>query len=500
MLIGIIQTDLTGRIVLANRRFCEIVGRSLEQLTTLRMQDITHPDDLPKNIALFGRAASGGPGYEFEKRYLRPDGTAVWTRLQVRAIRDAHGAPKYLSGVCEDITPRKQAETQLEQLINREREAREQAERANRAKDSFLATLSHELRTPLTPVLMTAAARADDHSLDPEVREDFAGIRRNIELEARLIDDLLDLTRVARGKLPLMLGKVDIHALLAHTAEIVRGDAEQKGVWLTFDLEAHCFVEGDVARLQQVFWNLLKNAIKFTPPQGRITVHARTVEGDLGDLVEVVITDTGIGIPVEVMPRIFEAFEQGEVAGQHRFGGMGLGLAITKAIVEMHRGQIAVESPGRGAGATFRVCFNTTEPPTEVPVEEPIAEPTPPRPLRLLVVEDHAPTLSVLTKLLERRGHKVEPASTVRGALALAEVNRFDLVITDLGLPDGNGIELMQKLSTDYGLLGIALTGYGMEDDVARTKAAGFRAHLVKPISFELLDQTLEPFMRGAVE
>lgn len=496
--VGICQVDLTGRYVLANRRFCEIVGRPLEELLKLRMQDITHPDDLPRDLPLFANATAGGNGYEHQKRYVRPDGSVVWVRLQVAVIRDGSGEPESLAAVCEDITARRKAEEQHDQLIQRERAAREEAERANRAKDEFLAALSHELRTPLTPVLMTAAARASDSEVSQELREEFSMIRRNVELEARLIDDLLDLTRIARGKLALLTTTVDLHALLAQTAEIVKADAEAKGVWLTFDLEApDCFVVGDIARLQQVVWNLLKNAIKFTPTDGEITL--RTSNPAPGQ-VEITIRDSGIGIAPEVLPHIFEAFEQGEAAGQHRFGGLGLGLAITKAIVELHGGTISAHSGGRECGATFLVRLNTVVPPEQVDGVTRTVSGERAAPLRLLVVEDHAPTLAVLTRLLEKRGHAVEPAGTVHGALALANAQQFDLVISDIGLPDGSGIDLMRELSTRHRLMGIALSGYGMEEDLVRTREAGFRAHLVKPISFERLDEVLEPFMRRAVE
>ena len=370
--------------------------------------------------------------------------------------------------------------------------AREDAERANHAKDKFLASLSHELRTPLTPVLMCVAALEQETAIQPEFRQQLAMMRRNVELEARLIDDLLDVSRVALGKLQLLQsGPVDIHALLMHTEEIVHSDALGKSVHLQFDLKAcEHHVGGDAARLQQVFWNLLKNAIKFTPAGGRMTV--RTANPVPGQIV-LSVDDTGMGIEAQTLPVIFRAFEQGETRELQPSGGLGLGLSISKAIVELHGGKICAESRGLGLGATF-----TIEPATVLPF--PTTQITPPQPqsqtdshrLRLLVIEDHEPTLAVLKRLLCRHGHDVLTACTVKDALLLATTHPFDLVISDIGLPDGNGIDLMRQLTKDYGLRGIALSGYGMAADHAKTQQAGFLAHLVKPINFDQLHSVLQ--------
>jgi signal transduction histidine kinase/response regulator of citrate/malate metabolism len=370
--------------------------------------------------------------------------------------------------------------------------AREDAERANHAKDKFLASLSHELRTPLTPVLMCVAALEQETAIQPEFRQQLAMMRRNVELEARLIDDLLDVTRVAHGKLQLLQsGPVDIHALLMHTEEIVHSDALGKSVHLQFDLKAcEHHVGGDAARLQQVFWNLLKNAIKFTPAGGRMTV--RTANPAPGQIV-LSVDDTGMGIDAQTLPVIFRAFEQGETRELQPSGGLGLGLSISKAIVELHGGKICAESRGLGLGATFTIELATVLP-------FPTTQITPPQPqsqtnshrLRLLVIEDHEPTLAVLKRLLCRHGHDVLTACTVKDALLLATTHPFDLVISDIGLPDGNGIDLMRQLTKDYGLRGIALSGYGMAADHAKTQQAGFLAHLVKPINFDQLHSVLQ--------
>jgi two-component system CheB/CheR fusion protein len=250
-------------------------------------------------------------------------------------------------------------------------------------------------------------------------------------------------------------------------------------------------VAGDVARLQQVFWNLLKNAIKFTPAGGRITV--RTINPSSGQLV-IAVADTGIGIDQQTLPVIFRAFEQGKIEGSKAFGGLGIGLSISKAIVELHGGFISAESIGPDLGAVFTINLSTVAPP---PIAEVLATRSAPpdRQLhRLLVVEDHEPTLSVLAGLLRRNGHDVSTANSVKSALQLASSRTFDFLVSDLGLPDGDGVDLMQQLRSDHGLRGIAVSGYGMQQDFARTERAGFFAHLVKPINFQQLERALQQF------
>lgn len=432
---------------------------------------------------------------------MRPRATGsltAWERARkhLRVVTE-----KLADKVCEleGLNIRLQAEvTERERIVNETllvhaeaRHAREEAERANHAKDNFLAALSHELRTPLTPVLMCAAALEREKSIEPEFRAQLGMIRRNVELEARLIDDLLDLTSVTHAKLRLVRsGPVDVHSLLLHTEQIVGSDAREKSIHLQFDLTASEYhVGGDAARLQQVFWNLMKNAIKFTPRGGRVAV--RTLNPVPGKFV-LMVEDTGAGITPQTLPVIFRAFEQGETREPQSAGGLGLGLAISKAIVELHGGTIRAESAGQGLGATFTVELAAVLPfpIAQATEQEPQPQTDSPR-LRLLVVEDHEPTTVVLARLLRRRGHDVLTAETVKGALVLASTHSFDLVISDLGLPDGNGIDLMQQLAREYGLRGIALSGYGMPDDRAKTRRAGFLAHLVKPINFDQLQCVL---------
>jgi signal transduction histidine kinase len=384
----------------------------------------------------------------------------------------------------------------LDAARNTLRRALADAEAANLAKDRFLATLSHELRTPLNPVLMASEAMASDPGLPADLRDQAEIIRRNAQLEARLIDDLLDVTRVKHGKLKLVRNPVNLHALLGQTEEVVKSDDSGKQVTMEFYKSAtEHYVMGDATRLQQVFWNIIKNAAKFTPQGGRVRVITDNVrEGRI--LVQV--TDTGMGIEPEMLPQIFNAFEQGHGDTHAKFGGLGLGLAISRAIVEMHGGEIRAESAGRGKGATFTVELDTIpKPANAAELAKPGIRGVASK-LRLLLVEDHDPTREVLGRILGRAGHKVYAAANSKEALQIVGSGTpFDAVISDLGLPDQSGLALMRTLKTKYNLPGIAISGFGMEEDVENARAAGFSAHLTKPVAFEELRAALDRIAPG---
>jgi HAMP domain-containing protein/signal transduction histidine kinase/CheY-like chemotaxis protein len=362
----------------------------------------------------------------------------------------------------------------------------EEKARSNLAKDQFLAMLSHELRTPLTPVLATALELENEPDVRPDVRESLQMIRRNVELEARLIDDLLDLTRIDRGKVQLNFEIVDAHTLLQNALEICQPEIDRKHLKPSLNLGAKkVHMRADPARLQQIFWNLINNAVKFTPPNGQITI---TTTNDSGEKLRVEIADSGMGIEPEALPKIFDAFEQG---GRTQLGGLGLGLAISKTLVEAHKGTITAQSEGRNKGSKFALVFPTCE-----KVEAQIAPALSPRfaerqPMRILLVEDHEDTNRSLTSLLRRRGYQVKSAFTFQTAIELSAKEQFDVLISDLGLPDGSGIELIQKLVSKPPL-GIALTGFGMEQDIRKSREAGFHHHLVKPIDLNKLDALIQ--------
>ena len=391
------------------------------------------------------------------------------------------------TALAEELAQRAALALDNASLYQAAQKARTEAERANSAKDRFLAMLSHELRTPLTPILSSAIALEDEEGLSADVRSSLRMIRRNVELEGRLIDDLLDLTRISKGKVQLSLEIVDGHSLLHNALDICRSDLDAKQIGLTTDFAAeNVRLQADPARLQQIFWNLIKNAIKFTPDGGKLTIV--TCNDAAGNLC-VHVEDTGVGIDAESLPKIFKAFEQGERA---HLGGLGLGLAITKALVETHQGTITAESEGVGKGARFSVVLPTSVQQLEGVVATNSTPAHERQSLRILLVEDHEDTNRSLTKLLRRRGYEVAPANSVRSALDLAAAGRYDVLVSDLGLPDGSGIDLMQALDSDRPSLGIALTGFGMEEDIQKTRSVGFAHHLVKPVDLNRLDSLIQ--------
>jgi len=371
-------------------------------------------------------------------------------------------------------------------LYKAAQEARAEAERANLAKDSFLAMLSHELRTPLTPVLTSVLALEETEGLPEDVGASLQMIRRNVELEARLIDDLLDLTRISKGKVQLSLEEVDAHLLLRNALEICQADIDHKNLSLQteFAAEEVC-LEADPARLQQIFWNLIKNAVKFTPKGGRLGIRTANNDGQL----RVEVSDSGMGIDAETLPKIFNAFEQGE---RTRLGGLGLGLAISKALVETHNGTLTAESPGRNQGATFTAIFPVAENYAAASARSIPSLPAVRKSMRVLLVEDHEDTIRSLTSLLRLRGYHVQAARSVQSALELAANERFDVLVSDIGLPDGSGIDLMQAINSEHPIFGIALTGFGMEEDVRRSRDVGFHHHLIKPVDLNKLDALIQ--------
>jgi signal transduction histidine kinase/ActR/RegA family two-component response regulator len=374
-----------------------------------------------------------------------------------------------------------------------------EAKAANAAKDEFLAVLSHELRNPLSPVLLAANLLEGDARLPADMREQIRTIRRNVELEARLIDDLLDLTRITHGKLQLHRVPAGAHRLLAQTLDMYRADLHEKNLSLAVDLRAeHDGVLADPARLQQVFWNLIKNAVKFTESGGAVTVRTYNDAATPGT-IRIEVADTGIGIEPARLGKIFGAFDQGDAGVTKQFGGLGLGLSISRALVEMHGGTIRAASEGAGRGATFAV-----ELPTHAATARPAAPRAGPgaagggggdpasRPMHILLVEDHADTARLMMLLLKGFGHSVRAAASIEAAKRAAAAERFDLLISDVGLPDGTGMELMRDLKGQYDIAGIALTGYGMEDDVRQCREAGFAEHFTKPIDPERLRAAIE--------
>ena len=352
-----------------------------------------------------------------------------------------------------------------------------------------MAVLSHELRNPLSPVLMAVWALLDgDKTL--VLRPTLEMIRRNVELEARLIDDLLDVTRIGRGALHLDLRTVDAHDAVRQAVHICLGEIEKGGISLASELiAAEHFVEADPARLQQIIWNLIKNATKFTPPGGTIAVRScNRHQGMPGDRPRLVIevADDGAGIEADALTRIFEPFEQGELSQRHH-SGLGLGLAIGRSLAEAHGGLLTAESNGPGRGSIFRLELPTINRVTAAGAPSGSASPAPVRSkgLRILLVEDNKDTLKYVALILEAGSLGDGGGAALGGTFAAAD-QHFDLLISDIELPDGTGLELMQQLR-GTGMPAIAMSGYGSEDDIRASLEAGFAEHLTKPVDLARL-------------
>jgi signal transduction histidine kinase/ActR/RegA family two-component response regulator len=451
---------------------------------------------------------TGIPARNVEVFIERPDGSRLPVIVNFAALKNAQGEIVGAVTSFDDISERKQTEEALRQSEAQSRvhfenaeaarisadTARTRAETATRAKDEFLAALSHELRTPLNPALLLASSLADDVELSPRVRSDVEIIGKAIALQAQLVDDLLDITRITGGKLRLDLHPLDAHTALRHACDILGGEVQERQIQITLDLAApEHSIEADVMRMQQIFWNVLKNAVKFTAPGGVITVRTCNPAEDKKTLL-IEIADTGVGIEPEMLGNIFETFVQEEHARARRFGGLGLGLAIARNLVELQHGRIRAESAGRDQGTTFSIEFplaaaSALRAPDS---SQPAAHAAPNQPVRrILLVEDHELTRTTLARLLQRRGHYVAIAATAAQARKLVGTSECDLIISDLGLPDGDGHTLLVELRNAHRLPAIAMSGYGTDEDLERSRKSGFFIHLTKPVDIRALEAAI---------
>jgi len=476
--------DPNGNIITWNTGAEKIKGFSTDEIIGKNFASFYTADDVAAGKPQRNLREAARRGYIRDQGLrVRKDGSTFEAEVVITALRDEAGKIRGFSKVTRDIT---------DQIRSREFEAEKiAAQKASKAKDDFLAALSHELRTPLTPALAAASYMQDNaEKLPPEFVEDIEIIKRNVQLQARLIDDLLDLTRIARGKLHLELEDCDAHKIIKNAVEIAHSAIAAKQLEITTDLKAKEFhILADCIRLQQVFWNLINNAVKFTPQCGQITI--RTFNGTNGRF-HFAITDTGIGIEPQRLTSLFQPFEQADPSVNRQFGGLGLGLAISKRLVDLHHGKIEAESRGRSFGATFKVVLDTIPNGGTGNGLNHRAGGKTSKPLRILLVEDHQDTRRTLSRLLTHFGHKVVTADNVEGAIELIGVNNIDVVLCDIGLPDGSGYEVAAQARAIGHIKAIALTGFGTERDVQRSKDAGFDFHLVKPINFQELQSALD--------
>jgi PAS domain S-box-containing protein len=481
---GVALLDPDFRILRCNRAFARLVGRAPDEAPGLRAEDLL--PGLDRTVLAPG---SGTVDVRRERRWLEVSCDPVT------------GAEERLEGavlIVTDVTARREAETDRARLLESERAARHEAEKANRLKDEFLATLSHELRTPLNAIVGWATIlRTKPGDLDLAQRA-VSVIERNARSQKQLIEDILDVSRVVTGKLRLVLGPVDVCGVIDGALESVRPSAQAKQI----ALEVACppglgTVEGDADRVHQVLWNLLSNAVKFTPAGGRVTVRGRRDEG----YIELEVADTGAGIAEEFLPHMFERFRQADSSSTRRHGGLGLGLAIVRHLVELHGGTVHAASPGPGQGSTFTVRLPILAPragagaasgarergPGPEAHPAPAGDPTRLDGITVLVVEDEPDTLDLVATILRDRGAVVEAVSSTRDAREALARARPSVLLSDIGLPGEDGLALIRALRSRPEEEGgqvpaVALTAYAREQDRAQALEAGFQAHLAKPI------------------
>lgn len=468
---AVILLDEEGRIQFWNRAARLIFGYEAAEVLGKSAALLFPPEAQPEQALHAEMRQARTQGKASDDRWLLArDGRRLWAEGVLTALENDQGQP---GGFCKLVHDGTEGYLAAEAL----RQAKEDADRANQSKDRFLAVLSHELRTPLAPIATAVHVLEKAVQLDDRHRDLLPMIRRNVALEARLIDDLLDLTAIGAGKVSLHRERVDMHQLTRAVVAMVQQTLDEKAIRLELELEAACpWVEADQARMQQVLWNIIRNAIKFTPNEGRIRIRT----SDDGRDFTLSCTDSGIGIAPEALPRIFRPFEQADAEVSKSYGGLGLGLAIAHGLMQQHGGVIRASSDGRGSGSTFAISL-----PCAVVPEQPGA-PAPQRAVvpdsdrkRLLLVEDNEDAAAALAMCLEEYGYQVQHVATCADALRVGQSQPFDAVVTDLGLPDGSGIEVGRALSGKLPVL--ALSGYGREQDRARSAEAGFVAHLVKP-------------------
>lgn len=485
---AVLLLDPAGHILAWNNASESIFGWTRDEALQQHASILFRPEDRVSHVFEQELHAAAAQGRCSDDRWLvRKSGEAFFATGVTTILQGDDGRLIGFSKIVRDGTAAQEAALAL-------KSAKEEAERANRAKDRFLAVLSHELRTPLTPI--SAAAEVLDRrlALPADLKNLVAMIRRNVALEARLIDDLLDLTSIDHGKLSMQSKPVDLQVVIGAVLEMLGDDIQRKGLHLVPLLASGpLMVRGDASRLQQILWNVVRNAIKFTEPQGTLTVRSWQEGAQVGFSCQ----DTGIGIQRDALERLFMPFEQVDPLIAKQFGGLGLGLAIASGLASAHGGQLRADSQGPGHGATFTLSLPLMDEP-----EAAAAAAVPPGalgavPPAVLLVEDNTDSAEALAMALEMQGYAVTHAGSVREAVAQGRARVFDAVISDLGLPDGHGTEVAEALSPRMPC--VALSGFGSEEDLRTSRAAGFVAHLTKPADPADIDAVLKSLLADRV-
>jgi PAS domain S-box-containing protein len=468
-----------------------------------------HPEDREYVMDTLMHGVAQGAEHQIEYRIILPDGAIRWVEGRGEVKRDEAGNAVRLTGVCTDVSERKRAEREREQLLGREQEARAEAETANRAKDEFLALVSHELRTPLNSIVAWVdILLANPERDDAYIARALEVINRNAALQARIIEDILDVSRIVAGKLQLDVRPVELAAIIQAAIASVQLTADDKKVRLRHVLNRLTEpVHGDPHRLQQVVWNLLSNAIKFTPEGGVVEVRLEQIGCD----AKVTVTDTGEGIHQEFLPRIFDRFSQADTSTTRAYGGLGLGLAIVQHLVELHGGTVEAFSAGKKQGAEFTVTLPCEPAEVNLRVSHGVSEPDrdsrkdgagPLAGLRVLIVDDDADSREVLVALLALSAAEVRSAGSVREALETLTDWRPDVLVSDIGMPGRDGYDLIQEVRSRGAEEGgqipaIALTGYAAVQDGERAKSAGYQTHMAKPVEPLLLVKVIASLGRN---
>jgi PAS domain S-box-containing protein len=478
-----------------NKGWLEFTGRALEEEIGFGWTQNVHEEDLADCLQTYAESFDKKQPFRCEYRIRRRAGESRWIMEQAAPLFEGeHGEFSGYVGSCVDVTESKQLQSEREGTLRAERAAREEAERVGQLKDEFLATVSHELRTPLNAILgwSTLLRRLEPGS--PDHVRGVETIERNARVQAQIIADLLDMSRIISGKVQIDVQPIDLQDVISAAIDSVKPSIEAKRLRLRVTLDARAGrLRGDPARLQQVFWNLLSNAVKFTPSDGRIDVVMERVNSH----VEISVEDSGIGIKPEFLAFVFDRFRQADASVTRRHGGLGLGLSIVKHLVELHGGSVRVKSPGEGQGATFIVALPISviraedtgrhERPSFSDVDVTSIELPSLSGVQALVVDDEQDARILICRLIEEQGGACTVAASGSEALKIVSEGQVNILISDIGMPDFDGYQLIRKIRANEdnaarNIPAIALTAYARADDRQRALLAGYQMHVAKPV------------------